>query len=108
MFGSRWDRVTGVCVSLAVAMSASAATAGDAANGLRLSRQWCASCHLVEPSGVAHDAAPPFAEIANDPATKPARLRAWMAAPHPPMPGLDLATQQEDDIVAYLMSLKRQ
>jgi hypothetical protein len=35
-------------------------------------------------------------------------LRAWLADPHPPMPGLDLANQQEDDIIAYLMSLKKQ
>jgi mono/diheme cytochrome c family protein len=107
MFGSRWDLVAGAGAFLAIAMSASAVMAADSANGLRLSRQWCASCHLVEPEGVAHDAAPPFAEIANDPATTPARLRAWLADPHPPMPGLDLATPQEDDIIAYLMSLKK-
>jgi mono/diheme cytochrome c family protein len=107
MFGFRWDRVTAVCAFLAMTMSASVAMAADSANGLRLSRQWCASCHLVEPGGVARDAAPPFAEVANDPATTPARLRAWLADPHPPMPGLDLANQQEDDIIAYLMSLKK-
>jgi mono/diheme cytochrome c family protein len=108
MFGSRWDRVSAVCAFLAIAASASSALGADSANGLRLSRQWCSSCHLVEPGGVTHDAAPPFAEISNDPTTTPARLRAWMADPHPPMPGLDLANQQEDDIIAYLMSLKSQ
>lgn len=83
-----------------------AAQAADAANGLQLSRQWCSSCHLVEAGGVARDSAPSFASISNDPATTPERLRAWLAAPHPPMPGLDIAKPQEDDIVAYLMSLK--
>jgi mono/diheme cytochrome c family protein len=92
----------------AVTASASSAAAADVANGLRLSRQWCASCHLVESSGIARDAAPSFAQISNDPTSTPARLRAWLADPHPPMPGLDLAKQQEDDIIAYLMSLKTQ
>ncbi|QEX16642.1 cytochrome c-552 [Hypericibacter terrae] len=108
MHGSRRARWLATAVFLAVASAASGATAADVANGLQLSRQWCASCHLVEPSGVARDSAPSFASISNDPTTTPERLHAWLADPHPPMPGLDLAKQQEDDIIAYLKSLKTQ
>ncbi|HWA44030.1 MAG TPA: hypothetical protein VHA10_12525 [Hypericibacter adhaerens] len=90
------------------ATAPAAAQAADAVNGLQLSRQWCSSCHLVEAGGTARDSAPSFPGISNDPATTPQRLRAWLAAPHPPMPGLDIAKAQEDDIVAYLMSLKSQ
>lgn len=88
------------------AMLAYPALAGEPAKGLELARRWCASCHLVEPGGAARDAAPSFAAISNDPATTPHRLRAWLFSPHPPMPNLSLAASQEDDIVAYLMSLK--
>jgi len=108
MLGSRRARWFAACAFLAAASATSGATAADLANGLQLSRQWCASCHLVEPGGVARDSAPSFASISNDPTTTPERLHAWLADPHPPMPGLDLAKQQEDDIVAYLKSLKAQ
>jgi mono/diheme cytochrome c family protein len=82
------------------------APAGELAKGLELARRWCASCHQVEPSGAERDMARSFAAISNDPATTPRRLRAWLFSPHPPMPNLSLAASQEDDIIAYLMSLK--
>jgi len=83
-----------------------AAAAADPERGLQLSRGWCASCHLVEAAGAASDAAPPFIAISNDPAITPERLRAWLAKPHPPMPDLPLTRAEEDDILAYIMSLK--
>ena len=83
-----------------------AAVAADPERGLQLSRGWCASCHLVEAAGIASDAAPSFVAISKDPAITPERLRAWLAKPHPPMPDLPLARAEEDDILAYIMSLK--
>ena len=82
------------------------AQAQDAEHGRVLARQWCASCHLVETGTPASDAAPPFATIAKDPASTPERLHGWLAAPHPPMPDLKLSREDEDDLVAYLLSLK--
>ena len=49
--------------------------------------------------------APPFAGIARREAGNPEWVRAWLAAPHPSMPNLNLAPQQVEDIVAYLQSL---
>jgi len=79
--------------------------AGDAARGEALARVWCSNCHLVEGQG--KDTAPPLAEIARhgDPAQREAR--AFLNAPHPPMPNFDLARQQIDDIVAYLKTLAK-
>jgi mono/diheme cytochrome c family protein len=85
-----------------------AAQAQDAAQGRSLARQWCTSCHLVEPGIAASDTAPPFATIAKDPASTPERLHGWLAAPHPPMPDLHLSGDEENDLVAYLLSLKSQ
>ncbi len=89
-------------------LSGFTAQAQDAAQGRSLARQWCASCHLVEPGVAASDAAPPFATIAKDPANTSERLHGWLAAPHPPMPDLHLSGSEEDDLVAYLLSLKPQ
>ena len=82
------------------------AAAADPERGLQLGRRWCASCHLVEAVGPASDAAPPFVAISMDPAITPERLHAWLTKPHPPMPDLQLTRSEEDDILAYIMSLK--
>ena len=82
------------------------AFAADLDHGLQLARHWCASCHLVESGGTASDVAPTFAAIANNPATTEQNLHGWLAKPHPPMPDLKLTRDQEDDVLAYILSLK--
>jgi mono/diheme cytochrome c family protein len=79
--------------------------AGDARAGHELATLWCTSCHIVDDSGHGSDAAPPFSNVAGRKGNR--WLRAWLAAPHPPMPNFNLSRQQIDDIVAYLGSLPR-
>ncbi len=93
-------------VSTALAGGAAEA-AGNAAAGQALARQWCSGCHVVTGNKQGQDAAPPFAAIARRHGSDNTWLRAWLAAPHPPMPSLDLSRQQTDDIVAYLGSLAK-
>ncbi len=106
MSESRAQPVASLLSVILLLASVVAAAAADSERGLQLSRGWCASCHLVEAAGTASDAAPPFVAISKDPATTPERLRAWLAKPHPPMPDLQLTRSEEDDILAYIMSLK--
>lgn len=82
-----------------------ARAAGDAAAGHALVRQWCMSCHVVEEGGAGPDTAPPFAAIARRRAGDPAWVRAWLSAPHPPMPNVNLTRREIDDIIAYLDGL---
>ena len=84
-----------------------AAFAGDAAEGLGLAQKWCSPCHIVN-GGQADgsDAAPPFAQIVNDPAKTPEKLAARLAAPHSPMPDLNLSQVEIDHLVAHIQSLK--
>lgn len=58
---------------------------------------------MVDRSGQGSDAAPPFVAVARQ--NTRGWVRAWLAAPHPPMPNFNLSRQQIDDIVAYLDSL---
>ena len=88
-----------------VAATATASAAGSATAGKRLSQQWCASCHQIEPRAPAKDVAPPFASLGVRKGKDPGWVRAWLANPHPPMQGINLSRQQIDDIVAYLQSL---
>ncbi|MEO3475614.1 cytochrome c [Roseomonas sp. CAU 1739] len=83
--------------------------AGDPAAGLRLASAWCANCHRVAPAGPgpASDGAPAFAAVAQMPSTTSMALRAFLQTPHPSMPDYRLSREQIDDVVAYLLSLRR-
>jgi mono/diheme cytochrome c family protein len=82
-----------------------AAAAGDAAAGHALARQWCATCHVVDDKSQGPDTAPSFAAVARRHGGDRSWVRAWLAAPHPPMSGIALTRQQIDDVVAFLDSL---
>ena len=84
-----------------------ASAAQESDEGLRLSRQWCTSCHIVEPGASGSDAARPFEAIANDTEFKGDGLRAWLADPHPPMLNLNLNRAETEAIIGYLLSLRR-
>ena len=87
--------------ALAMLSSYPASSAGNPAEGQRLALQWCSSCHGTS------DAAPPLETIANRPGRTAYTLRAWLMAPHPPMPNFSLPREQIDDLVAYLASLAK-
>jgi mono/diheme cytochrome c family protein len=82
---------------------------GNAVDGRNLAQEWCGSCHMIGPDvrRGAIDLAPPFAEIAADPQTTEFRLRAFLRTPHQRMPNFMLTPAQTDDIVAYILSLRR-
>ena len=90
-----------VCMAVAPALAA-----GDAEAGHGLALKWCTSCHVVDAGSTqGSDTAPSFASIAQRHAKDQGWLRAWLTAPHPPMPNLGLSRQQIDDVMAYLGSL---
>lgn len=80
----------------------------DPVDGQRLAALWCASCHRVGAEPTGSDAARAFAAIARDPNFTEDGVRAWLAAPHPPMPDLSLTRQEIEAIVAYLRALRRE
>lgn len=82
------------------------AGAGDPEPGRKLVQKWCSSCHYVEGSDAASDAAPAFSEIANRPTATEGGWRAWLSDPHPPMPNLHLSNEEIDAVIAFLKSLR--
>lgn len=103
-------RLAVLMVLAAASMPALAQTEpGDAAAGLRLAATWCANCHQVAPGGPgpSTDAAPAFRAIAQMPSTTSMSLRVFLQTPHPSMPDYRLAREELDDLVAYLVSLRR-
>ena len=95
-------------VGIFLLFGGTAQAAGDAEAGHKLAQLWCTSCHIVDapPHGAgAATPAPAFPTIARRHQDR-AWVRAWLVAPHPQMPNLDLSRQQIDDVIAYLDSLR--
>ena len=79
---------------------------GSAQAGRRLANYWCTECHSVEPKTVGIFAAD-FAEIANVPSTTELSLKVFLRSSHKSMPNFILQPEETDDIVAYILSLRR-
>jgi len=115
-------------ITLAIALFATAANAGDAANG-KIVFGRCAICHTVQKggpnglgpnlSGVAGRKAASLRNFTFSSALKnsginwtPDKLKAWVSAPARLVPGTKMAfagianPKQVDDVVAYLATLK--
>jgi cytochrome c len=76
--------------------------------GHRLAEAWCTSCHAIDSkSAGTAGAAPDFSAIANQPSTTELALKVFLRSNHRNMPNLVLNTEQADNIVAYILSLKR-
>jgi len=80
---------------------------GDAAEGRRLARAVCAACHAVERGGkiLSLEGAPPFQDVAKDPAASEVGLRVFLRTPHETMPNLMLSDEETDNVIAYILSL---
>jgi mono/diheme cytochrome c family protein len=95
---------------MAVCTRASAAQeGGDATLGRPLAEQWCSGCHVVEPTAQqgSSNGAPTFAAIAGMNSTTSMSLHAFLQSSHPPMPDLRLSRSQIDNVVGYILSLRR-
>jgi mono/diheme cytochrome c family protein len=83
---------------------------GNIAAGRRLAQHWCSECHKIDPAQrlVDPDAeAPTFEEVANEPSTTPLSLRVFFQSNHENMPDLHISRSQADDLVTYILSLKK-
>ncbi len=80
-----------------------------AGEGLRVARQWCASCHVVsrDMPPPAADVAPTFPGIAARPTTTETSLRVFLQTPHANMPNWQLSQAELDALVAHILALGR-
>lgn len=89
--------------------AAQAQQVGDVDAGRKLAVAWCSACHVVEQGATrgGTDSAPPFATLVADPRTTEFRLRAFLMTPHQNMPDFRLSRSETDDLVGYILSLRR-
>ncbi len=90
---------------VALVGAAAPSRAADIENGLKISKQWCATCHVVSPDQTSASVdVPTFADVARR-KTEKKPLAAFLAEPHGKMPNMSLSRTEIDDIVAYIRSL---
>ena len=78
------------------------------AAGRKLVEAWCMTCHATDANTVGPSTtAPNFARVANQASTTELALKVFLRSSHPSMPNLVLTPEQSDDIVSYILSLKR-
>jgi mono/diheme cytochrome c family protein len=88
---------------------ARAADAEQVKRGGELAKTWCGACHVTgaRSQRSAADVAPPLADIANNKAISDARIRGVLNRPHGRMPTDALTARQIEDVVTYILSLRR-
>jgi len=81
---------------------------GDRQGGLALAQQVCSECHAVrrgEPRSP-NSRSPTFSELATTPGMTVAALTVALTTPHAGMPMFMLTSEQREDIIAYILSLR--
>ncbi len=101
----RW---AGAVLVLAAFAAPAAGETGDAARGRALAERFCAKCHAVAPGRTGPEpAVPSFMRMAADPEQTRASLRQFITLPHYEMEPQTLTTAEIDDVIAYILSLRR-
>ena len=95
-------------VRLHVAAAQVPGLGGDPSAGHRLADAWCSECHAIGFKSVGEGkAGPAFTAIANLPSTTGLSLRVFLRTNHRSMPNFIIGQADTDNIVAYILSLKR-
>ncbi len=106
-------RLTAAAMLIAAASSplhqASGAVLPEAGNGQRLAEAWCRECHVIDGNSVqtGRNNAPSFRAIANLPSTTALSLKVFLRSSHPSMPNFIIESSDTDEIVQYILGLKR-
>jgi len=89
---------------------------GDATSGRKIVNSQCSSCHRVLPmlfpdrgetSPIDKDGPPSLQSVADMTSTTALSLKVFFRSNHKNMPNLILSDAQADDIIAYILSLKK-
>lgn len=77
------------------------------AAGHHMATNWCAECHAVERGEVTSGKGPAFQRIADMPSATELSLKVFLRSNHANMPNFIIAPGDADEIVRYILSLKR-
>ena len=80
---------------------------GDIQSGKRLAQAWCSNCHRIDANAGVVDGAPDFYSVANLPSTTALSLKVFFQTNHRDMPNFHIGPSEADDLIAYILSLKK-
>ena len=101
-------RVIFAATMCATVGSAHAQQSGSVREGRRLAHAACVQCHGVDEKGFSiNPAAPAFADIANVPGMTSAALTVALRTSHHSMPNFVIKGRDFENIIAYVLSLKK-
>jgi cytochrome c len=102
--------VAGVCLLalLMVSLHRARGAEGHVSQGRALADAWCATCHGVPPYSDSVRRDLDFEAIARMPSTTELSLRVFLRSNHNKMPNIILKPEDLDDIVAFILSMKRE
>jgi mono/diheme cytochrome c family protein len=95
---------------VALALLPGLAAAQDILRGQALAERWCANCHVVNRAATTgrSDGLPTFPALAARTGVTAATLKGAMTATHSRMPDFQLGARDQEDLVAYIFSLRPQ
>ena len=80
--------------------------AGDPASGRKTATALCGTCHQVI-GGEGRDSPASFVHIANMTSTTALSLKVFLRSSHKEMPNLIIDSSDTDDLIAYILGLKK-
>lgn len=97
-----------VTIPLAMVAMCGPAAAQDAVRGQALAERWCAGCHVVDRAATTGraDGLPTFLSLAARGDVTAATFKGAMTATHSRMPDFQLGARDQEDLVAYILSLR--
>jgi len=101
-------RATCLAAVLAV-LGLQPAQSQDMVRGQALAERWCANCHVVGRTATTGraDGLPTFPALAARKDVTAATLKGAMTATHSLMPDFGLGARDQEDLVAYIFSLRQ-
>ena len=109
--GASWAKRVPLALAafVLIVSQAAAQEAADAARGAKLAGSVCATCHAIHAGEMRSPdpVAPAFSDVAQWPGMTDRALRVWLQTSHPTMPNFMLKPRDRDDVVAYILSLRK-
>ena len=104
-----WTRGIGAAaLGFILATGCARAEQAQTDRGRALAEQWCAKCHAIAPGREGPEPRiPSFMRMAADPENTREALRQFITIPHFEMPPQTLTRAEIDDVIAYILSLRR-
>jgi mono/diheme cytochrome c family protein len=106
----RLSKLVVSAAALAAALSIASAQdlRGNVAAGRDLAGHWCGNCHQIDGGPPARPGVSTFEQVARLPSTTALSLRVFLRTSHADMPNIQMSDADADDLIVYMLTLKKE